>query len=140
MTVTQNSTSVAPVLESQVREIASLLSKAAKNYQVYLPNNRMFLSSLAEVKQALQTFLEENDVLTLVVKEFELLYDSLAVYSNQDKHQSIAFRMYRDGVRLMSFHKGISEEELLAFFETLTRCLDSDSLEEDFVTLLWEKE
>ena len=140
MTVTQNCTPVAPVLESQVREIASLLSKAAKNYQVYLPNNRMFLSSLAEVKQALQTFLEENDVLTLVVKEFELLYDSLAVYSNQDKHQSIAFRMYRDGVRLMSFHKGISEEELLAFFETLTRCLDSDSLEEDFVTLLWEKD
>jgi hypothetical protein len=137
MTVTQNCT---PAVESQVREIASLLSKAAKNYQVYLPNNRMFVSSLAEAKEALTRYLEENDVLTLVVKEFELLYDNTTVYSNQDKHQSIAFRMYRDGVRLISFHSGISEEELLAFFETLTKCLECENLEEDFVTLLWEKD
>jgi len=127
-------------LESQVREIASLVSKAAKNYQVYLPNNRIFLSSLAEAKLALDRFLEENDVLTLVVKEFELLLETVPVYSNQDKHQSLAFRMYRDGVRLISFHRGISEEELVAFFEALTRCLESENLEEDFVTILWEKD
>ena len=40
-----------------------------------------------------------------MVKEFELLFDTVPVYSNQDKHQSIAFRMYRDGVRLISFHR-----------------------------------
>lgn len=137
MTGTESCT---PALESQVREIASLLSKAAKNYQVYLPNNRIFVSSLAEVKQALERFLEEHDVLTLVVKEFELLFDTIPVYSNQDKHQSIAFRMYRDGVRLISFHSGIREEELVAFFEALTKCLESDNLEEDFVTILWEKD
>jgi hypothetical protein len=137
MASTQNCT---PVVESQVRELASLLSKAAKNYQVYLPNNRIFLSSLAEVKQALERYLEENEVLTLVVKEFELLYDNVPVYSNQDRHQSIAFRMYRDGVRLISFHQGISEDDLLAFFEALTKCLECENLEEDFVTLLWEKD
>lgn len=129
-----------PVVESQVREVASLLSKAAKNYQVYLPNNRIFLASLAEVRQVLEHYLEENEVLTLVVKEFELLYDNVPVYSNQDKHQSIAFRMYRDGVRLVSFHRGISDDDLMAFFEALTKCLECENLEEDFVTLLWEKD
>jgi hypothetical protein len=137
MAATQNCT---PVVESQVREIASLLSKTAKNYQVYLPNNRIFQSSLAELRQAFGVYLDEYEVLTLAVKEFELLYDTLPVYSNQDKYQSIAFRMYRDGVRLVSFHRGISEEELVAFFEALTRCLDRENLEEDFVTLLWEKD
>jgi hypothetical protein len=137
MAATQNCT---PAVESQVREIVSLLSKTAKNYQVYLPNNRIFQSSLAELRHAFEIYLDEYEVLTLAVKEFEMLYDTVPVYSNQDRYQSIAFRMYRDGVRLVSFHRGISEEDLVAFFEALTRCLDRENLEEDFVTLLWEKD
>jgi HEAT repeat protein len=127
-------------LKSQAQEIAKLLSKAAKNYQVYLPNNRMFLSSLEELKAALDTYLEENEILTFVVREFELLYDKTPVYSNTDKHQSLAFRMYRDGVRLISFHHGITNDEILSLFEAFTKCMEIDNLEEDFVTLLWEKD
>jgi HEAT repeat protein len=128
------------VIEEEVREIANLLSKTAKNYQMYLSNNRMFISSLDSLKTTLDAFLEENDVLTFVVKEFELAHHDAIVYSNTDKYQSIAFRMYRDGIRLISFHHGITNDELLAFFEVLTRCLEADKLEEDFVTLLWEKD
>jgi hypothetical protein len=128
------------VVEEQVKEIAKLLSKAAKNYQMYLSNNRMFISSLDDLKNALDGFLEENDVLTFIVKEFELMHSDVPVYSNTDKFQSIAFRMYRDGVRLLSFHRGIAKQELIALFEALTKCMEVDNLEEDFVTLLWEKD
>jgi hypothetical protein len=127
-------------VENQVKEITALLSKAAKNYQMYLPNNRMFISSRDAVKKALDGFLEENDILTFVVKEFELIHEDVPVYVNMDRHQSIAFRMYRDGVRLLSFHKGLSDDELLAFFEALTRCMEIDNSEEDFVTLLWGRD
>lgn len=129
-----------PAVQEEVKELAGLLSKAAKNYQMYLPNNRIFISSLGKLKAALENFLQDNEALTFVVKEFELVHGDTPVYVNTDKYQSIAFRMYRDGVRLLSFHEGISDDELLAFFEALTRCLESDSLEEDFVTLLWEKD
>jgi hypothetical protein len=126
--------------EEDVREIAKLLSRAAKNYQMYLSNNRMFLTSLESLQKALDDYLDVNDVLTFVVHEFELLHNETVVYSNSDKYQSIAFRMYRDGIRLLSLHKGISEDDLTAFFEALTRCMETDNLEEDFVTLLWEKD
>jgi HEAT repeat protein len=131
-----------PVLaaEEEVKEVAKLLTRAAKNYQMYLSNNRMFLTSLESVRKALDDYLEVNEVLTFVVHEFELLHNETVVYSNTDKYQSIAFRMYRDGVRLLSFHRGITEEDLVAFFEALTRCLETDNLEEDFVTLLWERD
>jgi hypothetical protein len=128
------------VIEGEVKEIASLLSKAAKNYQMYLSNNRMFLSSLDNLKMALDSYLADKDVLTFVVREFELLHQATTVYSNTDKYQSLAFRMYRDGVRLISFHDGITNDELMAFFEALTRCMETDNIEEDFVTLLWEKD
>ncbi len=127
-------------IENEVKEIAKLLSRAAKNYQMYLANNRMFRTSLENLKSALGEFLEENETLTFVVREFELLHRTDPVYSNTDKYQSIAFRMYRDGVRLLSFHRGITDEDLLAFFESLTRCMETDNLEEDFVTLMWAKD
>jgi len=73
-------------------------------------------------------------------REFDLYYGGRSVYTNTDKHQSVAFRMYRDGVRLLSFHKGVSTKELLDLLEALNRCMEIDSLEEDFVTLLWEKD
>jgi len=132
--------SATATIESEVKEIAKLLSRAAKNYQMYLSNNRMFRTSLENLKTALTEFLEENETLTFVVREFELLHRTDPVYANTDKHQSIAFRMYRDGVRLLSFHQGISDDDLLAFFEALTRCMETDNLEEDFVTLMWAKD
>jgi HEAT repeat protein len=127
-------------VEEDVKEIAKLLSRTAKNYQMYLSNNRMFLTSLENLQRGLNDFLEVNEVLTFVVREFDLLHDDVTVYSNTDKYQSIAFRMYRDGIRLLSFHKGIARDDLTAFFETLTKCMETDNLEEDFVTLLWEKD
>jgi hypothetical protein len=128
------------LLDKQVRDIVGLFSKAAKNYQVYLPNNRMFLSSLTEFAGALQKFLYDHETLSVVVSEFELYYAGKPVYENTDKHQSLAFRMYRDGVRLLSFHKGVSTKELLDLLEALSKCMEIDNLEEDFVTLLWEKD
>jgi hypothetical protein len=128
------------LIDKQVRDIVSLFSKAAKNYQVYLPNNRMFLSSLTEFAGGLQKFLYDHETLSLVVSEFDLYYGGKAVYENPDKHQSLAFRMYRDGVRLLSFHKGVSTKELLDLLESLSKCMEIDNLEEDFVTLLWEKD
>jgi hypothetical protein len=128
------------LIDKQVRDIVGLFSKAAKNYQVYLPNNRMFLSSLTEFAGALQKFLYDHETLSLVVSEFDLYYGGKAVYENPDKHQSLSFRMYRDGVRLISFHKGVSTKELLDLLEALSKCMEIDNLEEDFVTLLWEKD
>ncbi len=137
--MTFNEQAVSGVAE-EVKEIAKLLSRTAKNYQMYLSNNRMFLTSLESLRKVLDDFLEVNEVLTFVVREFDLLYDDITVYSNTDRYQSIAFRMHRDGVRLLSFHKGITEDDLMALFEALTRCMETDNLEEDFVTLLWEKD
>jgi len=126
--------------QDQVKEIVSLLIKAAKAYQMYLPNNRMFIQSLQNLIDSLHRFFEENEALTLIVKEFELLYKGKTVYSDSDKYQSLAFRLYRDGIRLITFHQDVTTDEIVAFFDALTRALDADRIEDDLVTLLWEKD
>ncbi len=126
--------------QEQVKEIVSLLVKAAKTYQMYLPNNRMFIRSLENVKDALDRFFDENDALTLVVREFELLHKGEVVYTDSDKHQSLAFRLYRDGIRLITFHQDVTTDELVAFFDALSKALEVDRIDDDLVTILWEKD
>jgi hypothetical protein len=102
MDTVQETTSV---VDEEIKEIANLLSKAAKNYQMYLSNNRMFLTSLENLRTALERFLEENDVLTFVVREFELLHRDVPVYSNDDKYQSIAFLLWEKDLQAITYYE-----------------------------------
>ncbi len=124
----------------RAEKTVSLLAKAIKAYQVYLPNNAMFQKAFEELRRAIQDFCFDNEALTLVVKEFELIYKNQIVYSNTDRMQSIAFKLYRDGIRLISFHHDVTEEELLAFIDAISKAQDHDRLQDDLVTLLWEKD
>ncbi|MGQ9603907.1 MAG: HEAT repeat domain-containing protein [bacterium] len=124
----------------RAEKTVNLLAKAIKAYQVYLPNNIMFKRAFEELTTALQDFFFDNEALTLVVKESELIYKNQVVYSNTDKMQSIAFKLYRDGIRLISFHSDIKEEEILAFIDVLSKVHEHDHIQDDLVTLLWEKD
>lgn len=124
----------------EVKQIVSHVAKAAKTYQMYRPGNKMFIRSLDNLKSSLDRFFSQQERLTLVVKEFELLYKGETVYAQSDKHQSIAFRLYRDGIRLLTFHHDVTTDELVSFFDALTKSFDVDRIEEDLVTLLWERD
>lgn len=124
----------------RAEKVVSLLAKAIRAYQVYLPSNRMFTRAFEELTKALRDFCFDNEALTLAVREFDLIYKNHTVYSSLDKMQSIAFKLYRDGLRLISFHSDVTDEELLAFIDALSKAQDHDHIQDDLVTLLWERD
>lgn len=124
----------------RAEKVVSLLAKAIRAYQVYLPNNRMFTRAFEELTKAIRDFCFDNEALTLAVREFDLMYKNHTVYSSLDKMQSIAFKLYRDGIRLISFHSDVTDEELLAFIDALSKAQDHDHIRDDLVTLLWERD
>lgn len=124
----------------RAEKVVSLLAKAIRAYQVYLPSNRMFTRAFEELTKALRDFCFDNEALTLAVREFDLIYKNHTVYSSLDKMQSIAFKLYRDGIRLISFHSDVTDEELLAFIDALSKAQDHDHIQDDLVTLLWERD
>ncbi len=117
-------------------QFVAALSKAARSFTLYAPDNAVVRQFLADY-QARAADATRGGELVLEVRPFEMLRDGEAVYREEDRERSLAFRLFRDGVRRLSFRPGVPWTELLAFLEILAvRYVGIRQQEEDVVTLL----
>ncbi len=124
-------------------EVAAMLKQMAmvlKNMRTYQPNNPVLQKSFDSLSRRLTSFLSETGSLTLLVRENELFYGSNMVYSSDDRMESLAFALYRDGIRLVSIRDGISMGELQQFMGAIHEAREADPYQADLVTILWEKD
>lgn len=121
------------------RDLLMNIDKTSKASKIYLPNNPIIQKFLADLSRKFQEHLEAYDALALGVKQYQLLLGTQAVYANEDKQESLAFKLYRDGIRHISFYRGLEEREIQDFLEVININFDLDSMDDDIVTLLWEK-
>lgn len=136
-------TSEAQVTEVQAsefalaRKIVQDFSKAVTNIGFYLPNNPLVQRSKTELHEEMTHFLETRDIISFEVTDREILYKDNSLYDNDDKAHSIAFLLYRDGLRLISFHKGLSLEELNCLLQITSQGMKNPEEETEIVSSLW---
>jgi hypothetical protein len=114
------------------------LSRTARSFTLYDANNkavREFLSDLrAKIAKALEA---AGGPLDLEVRAFELALGGEVVYLERDRERSLAFRLYRDGVRRLGLLPGLVWDEILGLVEILSvRYTGVRQQEDDIVTLL----
>ncbi|MFT4975837.1 MAG: hypothetical protein ACI8S6_001730, partial [Myxococcota bacterium] len=114
------------------------LSRAARSFLLYDPSNdaiRVFLKDYQEASRAAL----EHGPLELVMRPFEMVRDGEIVYMERDRERSLAFRMFRDGVRRLTIAPTVEWAELLRLLEILSiRYSGVRQQEDDIVTLLWK--
>jgi hypothetical protein len=126
--------------EADVTAILKQMAIVFKNLRTYQPNNPTLQKSFEILQDRLASFLDVNASLTLLVKESDLVYGSTVVYTSDDKLDSLAFALYKDGIRLLSFRDGLPRRELHKFMRALNDARDADPYQADLVTILWEKD
>ena len=119
--------------------IRSLL-KAIKAYKLYQGNNPMLTKQLEELTTKFTVHLDQYQTLNLQVGEYKLFFKGKPVYENTDMKESLAFLLYKDGMREIRFFKGLEDQEISDFLDVLRRNEQASRLEDDIVTLLWEKD
>jgi hypothetical protein len=75
----------------------------------------------------------------LQVGEYNLSFKGRILYENKDVKTSLAFSLYKDGLREIRFIKGIEEWEVQGVIDILKHSEAINTLEDDIVTLMWEK-
>ncbi len=122
-------------------EVAVCMTRAYKNLHFYGANNPVPRESIERLFAALTSFLERDETLTYTLTETDLCYHGKPVNTNPDRRESLVFKLYRDGVRALSFHNGIAVDDITWLLEALNSskadCGDADS---DVVTQIWERE
>ena len=132
----------APLLPaSQVSELIQVMSKALRAFQMYLPNNPIYQRAIQNLRAAFLPVWSATDELVLSVGETELIWEEQVVYQQVNKNESIAWTLFKDGMRALTLFKGAEETELPRFLETINkaRFLTADA-GDDLLTLLWALE
>ncbi len=115
------------------------LSRAARSFLLYEPSNEAIRVFLENLRRATDAFLGEYGELDLTVRPFELMHAGEVVYLERDRERSLAFRLYRDGVRRLVLRPGLSWHELLKLLEVVSiRYVGVRQTEDDMVVLLWK--
>ncbi len=139
MTTEQTSTQLLPA--SQVSELIQTIVKALRAFQMYLPNNPIYQRAIQNVRTALNPVWAATDELNLHIGESDLLWEEQSVYHQVNRSESLAWSLFKDGMRELTLHKGAEQDELPLLLATINkaRFLPADA-GDDLLTLLWALE
>ncbi|GAW68064.1 HEAT-like protein repeat-containing protein [Geoanaerobacter pelophilus] len=112
--------------------------KASKALRIYLPNNPILIGFMDDLDGRMTGHLESYGEFVLDVEPFILRYKGKDIYQNQDPKESMACRIYADGIRTLFFLPGIESRELMAFLGVVG--FELSTSDEDVVTQLWERD
>jgi hypothetical protein len=126
---------------NQVSELIQVMGKALRAFQMYMPNNPIYQRAIQNMRAAFQPIWAATDELLLQVVETELLWEDQVVYRQANKNESLAWSLFKDGMRELTLHKGAEAEELPRLLATINqaRFLATDA-GDDLLTLLWAHE
>jgi hypothetical protein len=113
------------------------LSRAARGFLIYQPNNATVHNFIEDFRVKMKRALDTASPIELEVRPFELAYGGEVVYVEQERERSLAFRLFRDGVRRLNIAREVRWEEMLRLLEVLSiRYAGVRQNEDDVVTLL----
>jgi len=118
-----------------------IISKGMRATQLYLPNNPVYQRAVDNVRGAFRQVWQSTDDLILDIGETEMRWEDHVVYSQAQRNESIAWTLYKDGVRSLTFKPGVEDLEIVRFLAVLHQAknLQADA-PDDLLTLLWAED
>ena len=115
--------------------------KGLRATQLYLPNNPVYQRAVDNIRAAFRQIWQATEDLFLDIGETELRWEDTVVYSQEQRSESIAWTLFKDGVRSVQFRPGVEESEIVRFLNVLqqARALQADAAD-DLLTLLWAQD
>jgi hypothetical protein len=113
------------------------LGRAARSFSLYDANNEAIRQLLEAYREKTREALDRHGELVLEVGPFDIAQRGEPIYRDTDREKSLAFKLFRDGVRRLTVTPQAGWEELLQLLEIVAlRYSAVRQQEEDAVTLL----
>lgn len=120
----------------KVTDFYGSLDKLVRGINLYQGKGALVKRLSDDCFKRIEELTKKND-LTLKISPIGPTFSGRPL-SDDGKLPKYIFQMYRDGIREISFHKGIESEEIWVFAEICSA--DFGAIEDDMVTLLWKGE
>jgi HEAT repeat protein len=138
---------IAPIKEAadpelvSVKRVLTLLDKTAKSSRTYGFTNPVAQKFFQQLFEGLTAHLTTYSKLAFLIQRSELYFNGEVVYRSEQEssNESVAFKLYADGIRELAFLEGLSTEDLSFLLDSLWDSLDPEDNDDDIVTRLWSK-
>ena len=126
---------------ASVKRVLTLLDKTAKSSRTYGAANPVAQKFFQQLFEGLTAHLATYSKLAFLVQRSELYFNGEVVYRSEQEssNESVAFKLYADGIRELTFLEGLSAEDLSFLLDSLWDSLDPEEDDDDIVTRLWSK-
>ena len=126
---------------ASVKRLLTLLDKTAKSSRTYGSANPVAQKFFQQLFEGLTAHLATYSKLAFLVQRSELYFNGEVVYRSEQEssNESVAFKLYADGIRELAFLEGLSAEDLSFLLDSLWDSLDPEEDDDDIVTRLWSK-
>jgi HEAT repeats len=115
--------------------------KGLRATQLYLPNNPVYQRAVENIRTAFRPIWQAIDELYLDVEESALRWEGAVVYTQEQRNESLAWTLYKDGIRSVTLRPGVENAEIVQLLAVLhrARLLPTDA-PDDLLTLLWAED
>lgn len=122
------------------KDVIQAFLKSKKVLRMYPQNNPIYIKTLEDSHNRFKEFFYFKDELNFKIRQHEILYGPDQVYINPEKEDNLALFFFKDGLREITFKKGLKAEEMEEFLKIISFDFDREVLDDDIVTLFWEKD
>jgi hypothetical protein len=113
------------------------LHNTYRSVRLYPSDHPSVRTAFDTLVTTLDSHLESAGPLTLQVEEDALLFEDERVYTGEVGRDNLAFLMFRDGIRSLTFQPGVDTRELEALVDCLAHADQLSDSDQDFATALW---
>jgi hypothetical protein len=126
---------------ASVKRLLTLLDRTAKSSRTYGATNPVAQTFFQQLFEGLTDHLATYSKLAFLVQRSELYFGGEVVYRSEQEssNESVAFKLYSDGIRELTFLEGLPAEDLSYLLDSLWDSLDPEDEDDDIVTRLWSK-
>ncbi len=124
----------------EVHRILLLFNHAVAAAKMYPPSHPNSVRFRREFLESLAAFFKDRDSLPLEVRETAFLYQGEVVQKDENLQKSTPYLFFKDGVRGLSFRKGLEEDEFNTFVEIIRREAALEPERSDMALALWEQD
>jgi len=103
-----------------VQLLLNLLDKTFRTARTYGLRHQLVQKFVEQLYDELIAHINGCGTLPLLVRRFEFYYQGKVVYQKPSPTENLAFMLYAEGVRELSFAQGLSRDDLIQFLLTGT--------------------
>ena len=122
------------------KDVMQAFLKAKKAVRMYPENNPIYKKTIDDTFSRFTDLFSYRDEFNLKIKQNEIFFDAEQIYLNTEKDDNLALFFFKDGLRELTFTKGLSQPEMEEFLKIISLDFDREAVDDDIVTLLWEKD